>query len=82
VGVHVAQGVTFALVAALIVRVTWRRQNTGARIGAILAVLIAIWLGVELVSASSAGLMTSWVSEGAVQDIVALGDLVRALAGH
>ena len=78
--VHVVQGVIFAVIFAVIVSVTWGRANTGARIGAIIAVLAAIWLGVALVNAASAGLMASWTAEGAAQDIAALGHIVSALA--
>jgi hypothetical protein len=78
--VHAVQGVIFAVIFAVIVRVTWGRANTGARIGAIVVVLFAVWLGVELVNAPAAALMASWTSEGAVQDIAALGHIVSALA--
>ena len=78
---HIVQGVIFAVVAALIVRITWGRANTGARIGAILAVLAAVWLGVALVNIAAAGLMTSWTAEGAATDITALGHLFQVVAG-
>lgn len=78
---HVVQGVVFAVVVAFIVRITWGRANTGARIGAILAVLAAVWIGVALVNPSSAGLMTTWTAEGAATDITALGSLIHAAAG-
>jgi hypothetical protein len=79
-GVHVAQGVIFALAAGLTVKVTWKRANTGAKMGGILAVLIAIWLGMWLVDPSSAGLMAAWTADGAAQDIAALGHLVKDVA--
>jgi hypothetical protein len=77
--VHVAQGVIFAAVVAVILKLTWKRANTGARIGAILAVLAAVWIGVFLVNASSAGLMATWTAEGAATCIIALGHVVGML---
>lgn len=78
-GVHVVQGVVFFLVAAVILKLTWRRANTGARIGAILAVLAAVWIGVALVNTASAGLMATWTAEGAATDVIALGHVVGML---
>ena len=76
---HLAQGVIFLLAVVLIVRLTWRRQNTGARIGAIVIVLAVVWLGAFLVNPPAAGLMTTWTAEGAATDIIALGRLVTMI---
>lgn len=63
------EGVILGVVLAGIVVVTWKRQNTGARIGAILAVIIAFWFAIALVSPGQAGTMAAWVAEGFEQII-------------
>ena len=79
---HIAQGVLFAVAVALILKLTWKRANTGARIGAIVIVLGAVWLGVALVNTPAAGTMASWTAEGAATDIMAVGNLFHAVAVH
>ena len=71
--------VAFALAAVIIVKVTWKRANTGARIGAILACLVFFWLAVALVNARSAAMMATGTASGFSQLVTGVGRFVGAL---
>jgi hypothetical protein len=71
--------VAFALAAVLIVKVTWKRANTGARIGAILACLIVFWLAMALVNARIAGAMAAGTASGFSQLITGIGRFIGQL---
>lgn len=68
--------VVVALGLILIVKVTWKRANTGARIGAIFACLIALWLFIALVNTRSAGMVAMGVASGFSQLIRGIGDFI------
>lgn len=66
-------GVVVALGILLIVWVTWRRQNTGARIGAILAVLLFLWVTVAIAAPASAALVAAGIASGFSQLVTGIG---------
>ena len=70
--------VAFALAAVIIVKVTWKRANTGARIGAILACLVFFWLAVALVNTHSAGVMAAGTASGFSQLVTGIGRFIGA----
>lgn len=57
-------GVIVAVVLVFIVSVTWKRANTGARIGAIVICLLALWLAVGLDSPHTAATLAAWTISG------------------
>ena len=63
----------------LIVGVTWRRQNTGARIGAIVASLLVLWLCLSLVNTTSAGDVAAGIASGFSQLIHGIGSFIGLL---
>lgn len=71
--------VAFALAAVIIVKVTWRRANTGARIGAILACLIFSWLVIALVDVHSAAMMAAGTASGFSQLATGIGRFIALL---
>jgi hypothetical protein len=71
--------VAFALAAILVVKVTWKRANTGARIGAILACLVFFWLAVALVNVRSASVMAAGTASGFSQLIAGIGRFIGAI---
>jgi hypothetical protein len=71
--------VLFALAGVLIVKVTWKRANTGARIGAILAVLFALWLAIALVNSHAADLVAAGTASGFDQLITGIGRFIGLL---
>ena len=71
--------VAFALAVVIILKVTWKRANTGARIGAILACLVFFWLAVALVNVHSAAAMAAGTASGFSQLITGIGRFVGML---
>lgn len=63
----------------LIVAVSWHRQNTGARIGAIIAVLLFLWLAVALVNTTSAGDVAAGFASGFSQLVRGIGTFIGLL---
>ena len=60
----------------LIVGVTWRRQNTGARIGAIIASLLVLWVTVAIVNPASAALLAGGVANGFRGLVTGIGEFL------
>ena len=71
--------VIVALGLILIVKVTWKRANTGARIGAILACLVFFWLAVALVNVHSAAMVAAGTASGFSQLVTGIGRFIGAL---
>ena len=66
-------GVLFAIGIFFIVSVTWKRANTGARIGGIVITLVFFVLAIGLVEPRSAGIIASGVLVGFTQFVTGLG---------
>ena len=66
-------GVLFALGVFIIVSVTWKRANTGARMGGIVITLVFFVLAIGLVEPKSAGIIASGVLAGFTQFVTGLG---------
>jgi hypothetical protein len=73
-GVVVAVGILF------IIAVTWKRANTGARIGAIIGALIFLWLAVALVNPAAAGTVAAAVPSGFSQLVNGIGHFIGVLS--
>ena len=67
-------GVLFGLGILFIVSVTWKRANTGARIGSIVISLVVLILAIGLVEPRSAGIIASGILAGFTQLVRGLGD--------
>ena len=67
-------GVLFGLGIIFIVSVTWKRANTGARMGGIVICLVFLILAIGLVEPRSAGIIASGVLAGFTQFVTGLGN--------
>jgi Co/Zn/Cd efflux system component len=67
-------GVLVGIGIAVIVKVTWGRANTGARIGGILASLLTLWVMIGLVDPHAAAVVAAGIASG-------FGQLIRGLGG-
>jgi hypothetical protein len=63
----------------IIIGVTWKRANTGARIGAILISLVLLWLVIAIVNPGSAALMAGGVASGFRQLMTGIGHFIGIL---
>lgn len=69
-------GIVVAMGIIIIISVTWKRINTGARMGAILIVLVFLWLVIALVNSTSAALVAEGIANGFSQLITGIGHFI------
>ena len=63
----------------IIIGVTWKRANTGARIGAILITLVFLWLVIAVADPSSAGTVATAIADGFRELITGIGNFISVL---
>lgn len=69
-------GVLVGVGLLIIVAVTWKRANTGARIGAIIICLLVLWLCITIADPSTGTLMASGFANGFSELIYGLGHFI------
>lgn len=74
-------GVIVGVSLCVIVAVTWKRANTGARIGAIIICLLAFWMAIGLASPHAAALLAAWAVTGFSQLIHGAGQFIARSQG-
>src|ERR1700760_3606020 len=74
-----AQAVVLVLLIVVVLRLTWGRANTAARLAAIGAVFLFIWVAVALVDVSSAAKMAGWTATGFAVSIHGLANFIGQL---
>jgi hypothetical protein len=74
-----AQAIVLVLLIVAVLKLTWGRANTAARLAAIGAAFLAVWVAVALVDVSSAAKMAGWTATGFAVSIHGLAGFIANL---
>jgi hypothetical protein len=72
-------GIVVAVYAAVIGRACWTQGNAGARLAALLALNLAIWLLIAVADPHAAGQLAGWLSQGITEDAHGIGSFIGKL---
>jgi hypothetical protein len=73
------EAILLVLLIVLVLKLTWKCPNTGARLAGIGAVFLAVWVAVALVDVSSAAKVAAWTAGGFTTAIHGLANFIGML---